>query len=73
MMNGMIISFGTGVMSARLEWPVDGLLLGIALTVAFALLLMGLLRERGSESVERMRPTRLRPSMPGRMPQHQAA
>jgi len=73
MMNAMLVSFGNGMVTGTIDWPVDGLLTAIVLTLAFVLLLMGLLHERAPNTVVRSKPTRLRPSLPSRVPQQQAA
>jgi hypothetical protein len=73
MMNTLLISFGDGVMTGRIEWPISGLALAITLVLAFALLLMGLLRESRPDSIVRTTPTRLRPTLPMQLPQRQAA
>ncbi len=71
MMNAMLVSFGDGLMMGRIDWPIDGLGLAVFLLVAFALLLMGLLRESRPDPVVRTKPARLTASLPG--PLHQQA
>jgi len=73
MMNAILIPFGDGMMTGRIDWPLDGLALAVVLVLAFALLLMGLLRESRPGPVVRMRPSRLRPSLPRGLQQQQAA
>jgi hypothetical protein len=71
MMNGMLISFGDGMMTGRIDWPIDGATLAIALLVVFALLLMGLLRESKPAVVTRTRS--LGGALPRPLQQQQAA
>lgn len=73
MMTTMLIPFGDGMVTGRIEWPIDGVSLAATLIFVFALLLMGLLREHRPGKVVRRRPKGLRPTLSGRFPQHQAA
>jgi len=73
MINSIIVSFGDGVMTGRVDWPLDGFGLAVVLVLAFALLLMGLLRESRPDPVVRTGPKRLRPSLPTSLQHPQAA
>lgn len=75
MMNAMLISFGNGMMTAQIDWPMDGSILAIMVSVAFALLVMGLLRESMPDRVMRVRRggTRFRPPLPKPLQRQQAA
>ena len=64
-MNTLLISFGDGIMMGRIDWPLDGTVIAIAMVAAFVLLLAALLREAKPASptihLKPLKPTAVRP------------
>jgi hypothetical protein len=64
-MNTLLISFGDGIMMGRINWPIDGMVIAVALVAAFVLLLAALLREAKPANptirLKPLKPTGVRP------------